>query len=326
MLKVEGMNLTGSFKDRVMQVLVADAVLRGASGAVVASSGNAAVAASAACAQAGLPLLVLVPEAVSANTVKMVELRGATVVRAGEGPAVVHGLAARLAERFGLANLASTFTAAGCEWACRGIGHEIARQAPEGVTHLVASVSVGPVLVGAGNGVIETGRPSPALIAAQAAGCAPIARAYASRTSEVTPWTESCDTNALAIADRLTGYADQATYTLHRVRESGGFVAAVTDAEMLDMRFDLARYDGLDVELASCAAPAAWRRKTPAAWRRKTPERSVVCILTGSGTKETLGPATDLSEPCSVEQYAERSGVGHELLNEVNEWIHTSRS
>jgi hypothetical protein len=51
-LKFEGTMPTGSFKDRVMTVLVGEAVEAGARGAVVASSGNAAVAAAAACAAA----------------------------------------------------------------------------------------------------------------------------------------------------------------------------------------------------------------------------------------------------------------------------------
>src|SRR5690606_37879504 len=119
-LKFEGANPSGSFKDRVMNVLVGEAVASGARGAVVASSGNAAVAAASACARAGMPLLVLVPERVPEQIVRMVALRGAALVRVGEGPAAVHGLAKRLASEFSLPNLASTFAASGCEWACRG--------------------------------------------------------------------------------------------------------------------------------------------------------------------------------------------------------------
>src|SRR5690606_14140158 len=136
-----------------------EAVTSGARGAVVASSGNAAVAAASACARAGLPLLVLVPERVPEQIVRMVALRGAALVRVGEGPAAVHGLAKRLASEFSLPNLASTFAASGCEWACRGIGVEIAEQLHgHTVSTVAAAVSVGPVLMGTANGLREAGR------------------------------------------------------------------------------------------------------------------------------------------------------------------------
>jgi threonine synthase len=323
LLKVEGQNPSGSFKDRVMRVLVREAVESGAAGAVVASSGNAAVAAAAACAKEDLPLLVLVPDAVSPAAVAMVRLRGATVVQAGEGPAAVHGLAARLAGSFGLPNLASTFAAAGCEWACRGIGHEVAQQLGDRqVTRLAASISVGPVLVGAGHGLIEAGRPPVALVAGQAAACAPIARAFEDGAAAVTPWTDPAPTAALAIADRLTGYADEATYALGRIQASGGVVGATTDEEMLDLRAAFATYDGLDVELASCAAPAVLARTG-----QTGPE--TVCILTGAGTKETLSrsagiPAPEVEAP--VETFARRAGTGSALLEEVKQWVRSSRS
>ncbi|WP_157943893.1 pyridoxal-phosphate dependent enzyme [Blastococcus atacamensis] len=322
-LKVEGQNPSGSFKDRVMRVLVREAIEVGARGAVVASSGNAAVAAAAACAREGLPLLVLVPDAVSPAAVAMVRLRGGAVVRAGEGPAAVHGLASRLATAFGLPNLASTFGAAGCEWACRGIGHEVhAQLGSQRVVRLAASISVGPVLLGAGTGLAEAGRPPIELVAGQAAGCAPIARAFDEGADEVLPWTGPAPTAALAIADRLTGYADEASYALGRIRASGGVVGAATDEEMLLMREAFARYDGLDVELASCAAPAVLARLGLA-------DPETVCVLTGAGTKETLSrPTEDAStdgEP-SVGSFAERAGTGPALVEEVTAWVHSSRS
>ena len=303
-----------------MRVLVAEASQASHPGAVVASSGNAAVAAASACARAGLPLLVLVPAAVSPAALAMIELRGAAVVRAGEGPAAVHGLASRLGAEFGLANLASTFGAAGCEWACRGIGHELAEQLPGAdVDELAASISVGPVLTGAANGLTEAGRPLPRLVGAQAAAVAPIAKAWTEGADEVAPWTGTGTTAALAIADRLTGYAHEATFALRRIRCSGGAVDAVTDAEMADMRIRLARHDGIDVELASAAAAVALSRRPRTGGR-------VVCILTGAGHKETLSPGYRPPPASSIEQFAEDTGAGAALVREVQAWMTASRS
>jgi threonine synthase len=265
-----------------------------------------------------MPLLVLVPAAVSPQAVRMVQLRGAVVVRAGEGPAAVHGLATRLAQQFGLANLASTFGAAGCEWACRGIGHEIVQQATTDIEELVASISVGPVLVGAAHGVVEAGGAAPRLLAAQASGCSPIARAFADGDAHVRPWTGEARTSALAIADRLTGYADEATFALRCIRSSGGAVEVATDEEMADARRALARHDGIDVELASAAAAAVLRRRVGAG-------PTTVCILTGSGIKETLGEDHVSESAMSVEQYAEQTRTGRDLQEVIAAWVRASQ-
>lgn len=314
LLKVEGANPSGSFKDRVMRVLVAEAVGNGARGAVVASSGNAAVAAAAACAQYGLPLLVLVPEAASLGAIRQAELRGAVVVRGGEGPAAVHGLAAQLSAEHGLPNLASTFGAAGCEWACRGIGAELAAQVNTSIRHLAASISVGPVLVGAATGLTEAGRQLPALVGAQAVGCGPIAQAFQAGENEVAPWTGPVQTAALAIADRLTGYAAEASFALHFIRATDGRVDAADDVQMLAMRRDLAMYDGLDVELASAAAPAVLRTAGLGG-----PE--TVCVLTGSGVKETLSTFEAPPDANSLDDFAAITGLGAYLVEEVEQWL-----
>lgn len=315
-LKVEGANPSGSFKDRVMDVLVREAVAAGAPGAVVASSGNAAVAAAAHCARVGLPLLVLVPEQVPAPILAMVQLRGATILRAGEGPAAVHHLARLVSEKYGLPNLASTFGASGCEWACRSIGHEISVQLKgRQVTTLAASVSVGPVLLGSARGLTEAGRPFPRMVAGQAAGCAPIAAAFSEGSPEVRPWEGPVLTKATSIADRLTGYAPEGTFFLNLVRAGNGTVHAADDAVLRDIRVDLARFDGLDVELSSCAAVAALLASGLGG------EESV-CILTGAGVKETLTGWEPPPPGTGVDEFF------RSVLNDpagakgVDQWIH----
>lgn len=319
-MKFEGANPSGSFKDRVMGTLVAEAVEDGASGAVVASSGNAAVAAASHCARAGLPLLVVVPERVPAPILDMVGLRGAAVLRVGEGPAAVHHLAKLISERFQLPNLASTFGASGCEFACRSIGYEIADQMEQRpIATLAASVSVGPVLLGAARGIIESGRTTPRLVAGQAAGCAPIAKAFATGSQEVRPWEDPVTTRATSIADRLTGYAPEATYFLNQVRASGGIVDAASDDELQEIRSMLASHDGLDVELSSCAAVAALRRSGMAG-------PDAVCILTGAGVKETLTTPNQFARPQTVEEFFLSTVREETAMQEVQAWIHEYQS
>lgn len=315
-LKFEGSNPSGSFKDRVMGVLMAEAVERGARGAVVASSGNAAVAAASAAARVGLPLLVLVPSTVPTQIVRMVTLRSASLVRVGEGPAAVHGLAKRIATGFGLPNLASTFAASGCEWACRGIGVELAEQMGDlQIRTVAAAVSVGPVLLGAANGVQETGRPRPRMVAGQAAGCAPIAAAFARGDDSVSDWAEPVATQATSIADRLTGYADEASFFLQQVKAGGGFVGGADDARLRELRSRLASLDGLDAELSSCAAIAALADSGFAG-------PDAVCVLTGAGFKETLAP--DGAPPdarSALEDFCSAALDDRSAIGEVESWI-----
>lgn len=315
-LKVEGANPSGSFKDRVMHVLVNEAVASGASGAVVASSGNAAVAAASACARVGLPLLVLVPSTISEQILRMLALRGASVVRVGDGPAAVHGLAKRLAHTFTVPNLASTFAASGCEWACRGIGAEIAAQLPETEVHTVAAaVSVGPVLLGTAHGLAEAGRGMPRMVAGQAAGCAPIAAAFDQGDAEVREWTAAVETRATSIADRLSGYAEEGTYFLDTVRAGGGAVVAADDQRLAELRDALARYDGLDVEFSSCAAPAALIASGYGG-------SDAVCVLTGAGVKETLRPdALAVDGTGTLEEFCARALGDEAIAKEVESWI-----
>ena len=155
------------------------------------------------------------------------------------------------------------------------------------------------------------------MVAAQADGCAPIARAFESGAHEVLPWTGPVGTRALAIADRLTGYASQATYALAAIRASGGRVGTATDSEMDRMRRQLALHDGIDVELASAAAAVVLARE-----RRGSV--TAVCVLTGAGWKDTLSVDGEPETAGDVETFAEQCGVGLELVREVETWVRAS--
>lgn len=310
--KLEGCNPTGTFKDRVMQRLVGEALRTGAVGAVVASSGNAAAAAAAACARAGLPLLALVPAGTDPARLAPLRLRSVPVVEVAGDPSTAYAAAAALVEHAGLAELPSTFRSPATEEACRAVGHEIVAELGGPPAALSAAISVGPILVGAGHGVTEASGARPALLGAQAAGCAPIAAAFDAGHDTPQVWTEPITTKAASIADRLTGYAHEGAFTARSVRASGGFVAAYDDRDLLRARRDLAAVDGIDVELASAAAVCA-----AAAWHGPRP---VVGVLTGVGTRETIaglgldGPNVD------PRGFAERVEVP-DLLEVLAAWM-----
>lgn len=313
-LKVEGAQPTGTFKDRVMAQLVTEAVSENARGAVVASSGNAAVAAAAACLQRSVPLLVVVPATIAASKLRGLALRGTTVLKHGRDPSEAYALARHLARRFELKELASTFHSSGTEFACRAIGHEIVAELGRPPAAVAAAISVGPVLVGTGHGVTEMTGVRPALLAGQAAGCAPIARAFDFADDAVVAWDGPIETTAGSIADRLVGYAAEGTFALGQIRDSGGAATAWPDSDLHRFRAELARQDGIDVELSSAAALGAAR-----SWTGSGP---VVAVLTGAGWRDTL-----LGEepPVTFDTSAfERAADINGLQEEVQTWTTSS--
>jgi threonine synthase len=131
-------------------------------------------------------------------------------------------------------------------------------------------VGAGPLLAAIGKAFAElraAGRlvgSGPRLFAVQAAGCAPIARAFGEGTP-VRAW-ERPDTAAGAIADPLAGYVGDGDRTLAAVRASGGAAIAVGDDEMARAARELAVSDGITVELSAAAAAAGWLRLREQGW------------------------------------------------------------
>jgi threonine synthase len=293
LLKYEGSHLSGSFKDRIMAATLGELMERDPAcpGVVVPSSGNAAVSAAALCARRGLPMVAIVPLAVPVERLQPVLARGGIVVRDGEGPSQAYALADRLSAELGFFRLYSTFASPWAEWGCRSLGRELAGQAAQPITQLVAPVSAGPVLVGTANGLAEAALPIPRLVAVQAAGCAPIARAFRAGRTSVEPWDGLVDTRAAAIADRLAGYPQDGTRVLEVVRSSGGTVEAVTDAELTEARSALLRHDGMDAEFSACAG-VAWLMRQGTGVKAGT-----VCIVTASGFKHTFAGDTPRQIP-----------------------------
>lgn len=312
-LKLESANETGSFKDRIMRLLVQEALDTGARAAVVASSGNAAASAATYATRWGLRLILVVPSALSPSRMVALQRFSVVIIQHGEGPADAHLFARELAQSLNLPNLSSTFSSSGAEMACRTIGHEIADQQPTlDIVHLAASVSVGPVLLGASNGLLERKRRAPRLVAGQAAGCAPIARAFQRGSSVVEPWTAPVSTSATSIADTLHPYAHEASFFLQKLQQSDGFVAAGTDIQLQRIRDELLRHDGVDVELSCCAAIHALLVSNSAS-------QNSVAVLTGSGFRETYRDV--FTEPHALEARARKLSTGLDTEDVVQEEV-----
>jgi threonine synthase len=109
LVKNEAQNPTGSFKDRPVAVAATMARELGLEGLLCASTGNTSAAVAAYGARAGLPVRCLVPVGTPAAKLAQARAAGARLVVVNGSYSDAHALAAGAAERFGWANLTSTY-------------------------------------------------------------------------------------------------------------------------------------------------------------------------------------------------------------------------
>ena len=147
------------------------------------------------------------------------------------------------------------------------------------------------------------------MVAVQAAGCAPIVRAFETGEAEVSSWDLPVQTASSSIADALRGYSDDGTRTLSTVRESGGRAVAVSEEETHEATANLARSEGLFVEPGAAVAVAAYKRLVDESVIEN--REITVLVLTGHGLKDPealvgrQGAASPVVEPGDVDALGE---------------------
>ena len=277
-VKVEGMNPTGSFKDRGMVVAVSKAVEAGARAIVCASTGNTSASAAAYGARAGLEVVVVLPKGkIALGKLVQALVAGARVVAVDGNFDQALGIVRELADQdehpITLVNSVNPFRIQGQKTAAFEVCDELGR-APD-----VLAIPVG----NAGNisaywagfrDYLAAGRigSTPRMWGFQAAGAAPIVLGHP---------VEHPETVATAI--RIGNPASWATAEAAR-DQSGGRIDAVTDDEILAAYRDLVRLEGVFCEPSSAASVAGVRRAA-AAGELET-DAVVVCVLTGNGLKD----------------------------------------
>jgi len=288
--KVDGLNPTGSFKDRGMTVAVTRAKTLGARALVCASTGNTAASLAAYAARARVPAAVVVPRGnVATGKLGQAFAYGARVFGVdGNFDAALKLVFELVREhpRFYLVNSVNPFRIEGQKLAA----YEIYEQMGGVPDRVVLPVGNAGNISSIWKGFKELKafgitRKLPTMIGVQAEGAAPIAEAVSNR-SEVNPRPEP---QTVASAIRI-GSPISWRKALAAITESGGTALVVSDEEILAARSELAAKEGLFVEAASAAAAAALR-KLKFRGRGK-----VVCIATGSGLKDAAdhGIRTDV--------------------------------
>jgi threonine synthase len=273
-LKLESTNPTGSFKDRGAVLLATEAVAAGARLAVCDSSGNAGIAAATYFARAGIPIEVYVPEAAPAAKVEAIAAAGAVVVRVDGPRAAAARAAASRVEQTGAYYASHVHRAVFLDGTAR-IAVELVAQLGREPATVVVPVGNGSLLLGLALGFDQLRAGGaiaalPRLVAVQAAGCAPLASAFAAgldTPQPVAPGTTVAD--GIAIAEPALG-----ARILAAVRASGGTIVAVDDAAILAAQARLAAA-GQFVEATGAVALAG----TTAGGARAAP---VVVLVTGT--------------------------------------------
>jgi len=271
-LKIEGLNPTGSFKDRGMTVAISKALEEGARAVVCASTGNTSASAAAYAARAGMTCVVLVPEGrVALGKLAQALMHGAQVlqVRGNFDAALVVVRQLPSCAPVVVVNSVNPMRIEGQKTAAYEIIDALG-DAPD-----VQCIPVG----NAGNitaywrGYREyraAGKATrlPRMLGFQAAGAAPIVEGHRIENPET-----------VATAIRIGNPASWAGATA-AASESGGAITAVTDDQILDAYRFLAEEESVFCEPASAASVAGLLKVDVPAGSR------VVCALTGNGLKD----------------------------------------
>lgn len=301
LLKNETVNPTGSFKDRALAVMTTRACDEGYGRVISSSSGNAGISSAAYAARAGVEATVVAPESTMQIKLAQLTVHGARVIRVRGSTSDTYKLAKIAAETGKWANLTTTFLSPLATAGFKTIGYELADQldgrAPDWV---IAPISAGPILVAVASAFREyhaAGRMDrvPRMVCAQAAGCAPIARAFEEGAENVMAWSDPPDTIATAIADPLRGYEEDGTLTLRVVRETEGTALAVTDDAIREAVSRLAELEGVFAEPSGAVPVAAL-----AILRTRGVIRDgsrVACLITGHGLKDPLAADQNVDMP-----------------------------
>lgn len=298
-IKNDSVNPTWSFKDRVVGVAVAAARRFGFEVVACASTGNLAHALAAQAARAGMRACVFIPKGLERGKVVATAAYRPTIVEVDGTYDEVNRLCAEIAEEYRWAfvnvNLRPYYSEGG-----KTLGFEVAEQlgwqAPD---HVVAPVASGSLLVKIHKGLIELQKTGviadvrTRMHGAQAAGCGPVAAAFAEGADEVTPVKPSTIARSLAIGNPADG-----RYALRLARESGGSVRAVPDEAIVEGIRLLAQTEGIFTEPAGGVTVGVLRLLAAGGVFR--PDEVVVAYITGVGLKTLEAVEPDIGAPISI--------------------------
>jgi threonine synthase len=310
-LKYEGLNPTGSFKDRGMTMAISKACEGGSRAVMCASTGNTSASAAAYAARAGLECIVLIPKgAIALGKLSQALIHGAVVLAVDGNFDVALDLVREITARYPitLVNSLNPYRIEGQKTA----SFEICDSLGDAPDFQVMPVGNACNITAYWKGYKEYKRAGksetlPKMLGFQASGAAPIVKGHPIKNPKT-----------IATAIRIGNPASWKQAEKAR-DESGGLIHIVTDKEIVDAYKLLASKEGVFVEPASAASVAGLlkltnsgffgrsthgsRRRTHNARRlpvRQAGKTQIVCILTGHGLKDPDRAIKSIKEPKAV--------------------------
>ena len=300
-IKDDTRNPSLSFKDRAVAVAAARAVAFGVEALACASTGNLAGATAAAAAVLGLPAYVFIPADLEPAKIDHALAYGATVVPIDGTYDDVNRLCLEVADEtgWGFVNInLRPFYAEGSKTLAYEIAESLGWRSPDVIVAPVASGAMFTRVARGFEELAELGliaRRPIRFVGGQAAGCAPVATAWAAGTDVIEPVrTPDTIVRSLAIGNPADG-----RYAVGLANDSGGSIEAIEDTVTAEAIRDVARLEGIYPETAGGVTLAA-----AAAARRRGVIRDgdeVVALLTGNGLKtpdaRSLGLGDGVARP-----------------------------
>jgi threonine synthase len=284
-VKDEGLNPTGSFKARGMTAAVTRAKRLGAKALAAPTAGNAGGALAAYAAAAGIPAVVVMPADTPSANVMECQAFGAKVVKLNGLISDCGKYVAEHKDREGwydVSTLKEPYRVEGK----KTMGYELWEQFGGKLPDVIFYPTGGGVgLIGMCKAFDEMqemgwiGAERPRMVAVQAAGCAPIVRAWEAHQSaaEFFPGATTIASGLRVpgpLGDRLI---------LGMLRQTKGTALAVTDDQMLHAGRELASLEGIFAAPEGAATVAGARKLVASGWIK--PHESVVLFNTGTGYK-----------------------------------------
>jgi len=296
-VKDDGLNPTGSLKDRASAMAVAKAQEAGASVICCASTGNAGSSLAGNAAAAGMDAVIFIPSRAPRGKVAQLKIFGAMVVMVEGSYEDAFRLSAEAIGRYGWYDrnaAVNPFMMEGKKTVSFEIAEQLGWQVPDWVA---VSVGDGCTIAGVWKGFTDLFAAGlidrlPRLVSVQAANCCPIHRALHTG-GDVVACSEDTIADSIAV-----GVPRNPAKAIRAIRESNGITVEVEDGEILEAMSVLGRTQGVFAEPAGAAGLAGLMKAVRQGLVPK--DASAVAIVTGNGLKDTVNAIRAAGEPMRV--------------------------
>jgi threonine synthase len=302
-VKNDAANPTHSFKDRVVSIAIARAVELGYKTIACASTGNLANAVAAHAAAAGLESYVFIPSDLEEQKILATGIYGTNLVAVKGNYDDVNRLCTELSgeHEWAFVNInMRPYYAEGSKTLAFEIAEQLGWEIPDRIVAPIASGSLFTKIARGFDEWLDAGLLAgqlPTFNGAQAAGCSPVATAFADGQEFCRPVKPDTIAKSLAIGNPADG-----PYALDLARRSGGAIDSVTDDEIRDGIKLLARTTGVFTETAGGVTTAVLKKLADRG--DIDPDERVVAVITGEGLK-TLECARGTFEAWEIDASAD---------------------